>query len=177
MGMLEELIVQLRPSEGWSPVAYLDTKGYLTIAHGFNLGKPYIENGRIRFKPVGRVSNAIGEQLLLAKVLEAVEYMRRRYPWIDSLDEIRQRVLFDMGYNMGPAFLDNWPIFVGQLRRGAWGAAADNMLSTKWAVDVGKEGPSPRFPGGQRAWRHARMMRTGKDLKPLATTVEVGGDE
>jgi hypothetical protein len=72
-----------------------------------------------------------------------------------------------MAYNMGvigtgkpgdkKGLVDGWPNFLGQVRRGEWQAAHDNMLGAP-------EHPTPwHRQVGQRADRLAFMMLHGKE--------------
>lgn len=158
MGMLEEVIAELREEEGWRSLAYLDTKNNVTIGFGYNLGNISSRNGRLFLSPANGISEVVGEQLLLGKALEAFTALREQFPWVVDLDVVRQKVLVNMAYNMGPRALQRWPIFMGQIERGEYGAAARNMRRTPWCRDVG-------CSEGQRGWRLSEMMRTGKNVK------------
>ena len=73
------------------------------------------------------------------------------------LDPVRQRVLIDMMFNMGPGAPSRGGLLsfvntLSEIRRGNYGIAADMMLASKWASQVGR-----------RAVRLATMMRTGMD--------------
>lgn len=142
---VDKLLARLRDSEGTGPrkpngnfLPYRDSKGILTIGFGYNLeahGLPL----------------DIVERLLMQKVLDAYHTLERQFPGFIDLDEVRQSVLTDMAYNMGPLFWKSWPIFVSQIQRGDWEAAARNMRSTKWYNDVGPRRADPLI----------KMMRTG----------------
>jgi len=75
-----------------------------------------------------------------------------------DLDEVRQRVVLDMAFNMGYRALS----FKNTIRcviLAEYDKAADNMMLSKWADDVG-DGPGKQF---DRAERLSLMMRTGED--------------
>lgn len=129
--------------EGRRKFPYKDTVGKLTIGVGFNLDD------------VGLLDNEI--DFILENRIEGVIVTLEKYlPFFNELDEVRQAVLIDMCYNLGPEPFDHdgfkdWPIFVGQVQDGEYAAASKNMLSTKWASQV-----------GVRAKRLATMMETGQ---------------
>src|SRR6476659_4098252 len=89
-------------------------------------------------------------------LLQEVEQSLPQWATEEALAPVRHAVLVDMQYNMGPEpFNENgvkdWPMFVAQIKAGDWEGAATNMMSTKWAKQV-----------GSRAARLAQMMRTGE---------------
>lgn len=163
---LQPLLARLKVSEGWSPTAYIDTTGHVTIGYGHNLGKlvlpPGVRHQDVKLQPVNGITRTIGEVLLLDKVVETAEALRGELPWMDKLDVVRQQVLVDMAFNMGvrgtgkpgakKGLVDGWPIFLSQVRAGLWQAAANNMLGTPWRRQV-----------GERAVRLAYMMLHGKE--------------
>jgi lysozyme len=76
-------------------------------------------------------------------------------PWVAQLDDVRRAVMFDMTFNLGVEPFDHdgfkdWPMFIGQVQRGEYAAAAVNMRATAWAQQV-----------GSRAQRLSKMMETG----------------
>lgn len=153
---LAKLLAQLRLHEGTGPVKngrfliYKDTVGKWTIGYGRNLTDRGISQSEADLFLTSDVMDHI------TRLIGAID---NPVLW-ESLDEVRQRVLADMAYNMGPDFIRKWPIFKGQLARHDFQGAADNMRKTAWARQVGLE-------PGQRAWRLIRMMETGKDQKPM----------
>lgn len=150
------LLARLKASEGWRSHAYLDTTGHLTIGWGHNLATlilpPGVHHEDVKIVPVNGISPTVGEALLVADVLDTVASLRRAIPWFDQLDEPRQQALAEMGFNLGVPGLMRWPIFLGQVRNGDYGAAAGNMLGTPWRRQV-----------GQRAVRLAYLMEHGKE--------------
>lgn len=131
--------------EGRRSTMYKDSLGYWTIGVG-RLIDP-AKGGRLREDEI--------DLMLTNDIREHSVALLKHQPWIATLDEVRRAVMFDMCFNLGLEPFDDdgfkdWPIFLLQVRTGKYAAAADNMLSTKWARQV-----------GQRAQRLAKMMRTG----------------
>jgi len=74
-----------------------------------------------------------------------------RLPWFTELDEVRQAVLVDMGYNLGIDGLLKFKRTLGSVESGNYANAAIQMLESKWATQV-----------GHRAERLSDMMETGE---------------
>lgn len=148
-------IARLKLSEGWRSHAYIDTRGNITIGYGHNLGRlnlpPGFEyDGLLR--PVNGITQEIGTALLVGDAMDAIERLRKVCPWWEGLDDIRQQVLADMAFNLGVPGLLKWPVFLSQVERREFKAAAMNMLGTPWRRQV-----------GERAVRLAYMMEHGKE--------------
>lgn len=129
--------------EGKRNKLYRDTVGKETIGVGFNL------------TDVGLYDDEI-EAIFWLRLKRHVAALERDQPWAADLDPVRIAVLVDMHYNLGAEPFDHdgvkdWPMFISQVKNKQWNAAALNMLSTKWARQVGR-----------RATRLAEMMRTGE---------------
>lgn len=141
--MTNDLYERLVRSEGWKNKPYTDTVGKLTIGVGFNL------------TDVGLYDNEI--EFILKNRIKLVREYLQTVPIYLGLDPVRQGVLEDMCFNLGPEPFDgdgfkDWPIFMSQLQKKDWKGAATNMRSTKWAKQV-----------GNRAKKLARIMETGID--------------
>jgi lysozyme len=134
-----QLIKQLALHEGVRLKPYRCTAGKLTIGVGRNLDDKGIT-------PEEAVT------LLENDVLAVTAALKAELPWFDQLDPIRKRVLIDMGFNLGVDGLLQFRKTLAAFQAGAWNRAADEMLNSRWAVQV-----------GERARRLARMTRTGKD--------------
>lgn len=84
--------------------------------------------------------------------------VRRLWPFYDQLDEVRQRVVLDMAFNLGyrlRAFKDAQKA----IERRNWKLAAAHMMQSLWARQVG-DGPGRIY---DRAERLKDMMLTGCD--------------
>ena len=135
---LDALQKDLIRDEGLRLKPYTDTVGKLTVGIGHNL----TDNG---------LSRAAVDFIYQEDVGATLEWLDVKLPWWRSLDPVRQRVVVNMGFNLGLKLLD----FVHTLtclESGMWDAAAEGMLASLWARQV-----------GERARRLAEMVRTGKD--------------
>jgi lysozyme len=152
--------------EGRRPKKYRDSLGYWTIGVGH-----LIDERKGGSLPVFIVSelNRRGldvydsdpmpedliDKLLDWDIAEHCAQLEKLLLWVKSLDPVRYAVIADMFFNLGPEPFDNdgikdWPVFLGQVARGEYEAAANNMLRTLWAKQV-----------KSRAVRLAEMMRSG----------------
>ncbi|MEY3929208.1 MAG: hypothetical protein RLZZ516_918 [Cyanobacteriota bacterium] len=139
----DAMVRQLRLHEGERLKPYRCTAGKLTIGIGRNLED----------RGITREESAY----LLANDIAAEEReLLRALPWVATLDEVRQRVLLDMAFNMGIVGLLAFKRTLATVQAGDYQAAATMMLDSKWAKQV-----------GQRAERLSRMMATGKDPREL----------
>lgn len=117
---------------------------------------------RIYTDTVGKVSGGIGRNLtdkgfrdneidLMYQndIVETEGWLDRNLPWWRQLDPVRQRVIMNTGFNMQGKLL-TFVNTLAAMKRGDYGAAADGMLNSLWAKQV-----------GARAARLADMMRGG----------------
>jgi lysozyme len=134
---------QLHLHEGERLKIYRCTSGKWTIGVGRNLED----------RGITREESAY----LLANDIAAEEReLLRALPWVAQLDEVRQRVLLDMSFNMGIVGLLGFKNTLATIQEGNYQRAAAMMLDSKWAEQV-----------GARAERLARMMATGKEPREL----------
>lgn len=139
----DKLATHLVLSEGLRLMPYRDTVGKLTIGVGRNLDD------------VG-ISESEAYYLLDNDITKVIRLLDAHLPWWRDLDEVRQRVLAEMAFNMGVGNTNRGLLsFRNTLRAvegGRWNDAAVGMISSLWAAQV-----------GNRARRLATMMRTGMD--------------
>jgi lysozyme len=139
----DAMVRQLRLHEGERLKPYRCTAGKLTIGVGRNLED--------------RGITAEESAMLLANDIAAEEReLLRALPWVATLDEVRQRVLLDMAFNMGIAGLLGFKHTLATIQAGDYKRAATMMLDSRWAKQV-----------GQRAERLSRMMATGATPREL----------
>jgi lysozyme len=137
------LIRQLRLHEGERLKPYRCTAGKLTIGVGRNLE----DRGITAQESAYLLGNDItSTQAALLKAL----------PWVGTLDDVRQRVLIDMAFNMGLGTLLTFRRTLAAVQAGQYQQAAAMMLESRWAGQV-----------GQRAKRLSQMMATGQDPREL----------
>ena len=137
----KQLTKELRRDEGVVPFAYQDHLGYWTIGVGRLIDK----------KKGGGLSDAEIDFLLSNDIDRFEKQIIDALPWYGRLDDVRQRVLVNMAFNMGIAGLLGFKNTLAMVERGDYSGAAKGMLASKWAGQV-----------GERAKRLATMMETGK---------------
>ena len=118
---LEELIVR---HEGMILHPYNDTVGKLTIGVGRNLSDNGITEEEARF-------------LLHNDLYTALETARALVPKFDTLSRPRQLVVASMAFNLGQKRLAGFKKMLTALQVGDYSKAADEMLNSAWAVQVG----------------------------------------
>lgn len=136
------LLSQLEEHEGFRSSAYVDSEGFWTIGVG----------RLIDARRGGGISKAEALFLLQNDVEKVETQLDAHVPWWRRLDDVRQRVLADMAFNLGINGLLGFKNTLASVEAGRYASAADGMLESKWASQVGR-----------RAHRLARMMRTGAD--------------
>lgn len=139
--------------EGKVNKLYRCSAGKLTIGIGHNL-----EAGRAGDKAVrelaereGRISDELVYTLFEQDVKDVIVDLSARIPWFLALNEVRQAVLIDMGFNLGVPGLMKFQRTLASCRAGEYERCAKEMLQSKWASQV-----------GSRAVRLSKMMRTGE---------------
>ena len=141
--MREALRKMLILHEGLELKPYRCTAGKLTIGIGRNLDDVGITKEEALY-------------LLNGDINRAVEEVERYLPWVKTLDNVRMLVLVDMAFNMGILGLLKFKKMLAAVELGDYAKAADEMVSSKWYVQVGNRGR-----------RLVLMMRTGVLAKEL----------
>lgn len=135
--MIDALKTQLIKHEGLRFKPYLDSVGVLTIGVGRNLH----DKG---------ISKAEALHLLDNDILGTLADLDAKLPWWRDMAEARQLVLADMAFNLGITRLLTFKNALAAMKAGDYPAAADGMLASLWAQQV-----------GTRAHTLAKMMRDG----------------
>jgi len=136
---IDKLIAQLKVHEGVRSKVYLDTEGIETIGVGRNLRDRGLSDDEI-------------ELMLANDIRDFQEEVENAFPWWSDLDDVRQRVVVDMAFNMGLGSLSKFVNTLAHIESGRYEEAGVEMLDSKWARQV-----------GDRANVLSDMMRTGED--------------
>ena len=134
----KKLVNALIVEEGIRLRPYKDSKGILTIGVGRNLQKG--------------ISLATALQMLDEDINEAVTDLMT-FSWFPQLDDVRQRVLVDMRFNLGPDKFRGFGKMLSALASKDYHLASTEMLNSQWAKDV-----------KGRAVKLAKMMELGQDV-------------
>lgn len=130
------LKAELTRDEGRKPRIYTDTVGKVSGGIGRNLTDKGFRDNEI-------------DLMYQNDIAETEAWLDRNLPWWRQLDPVRQRVVMNMAFNMQGKLL-TFVNTLAAIQRGDYAAAADGMLASKWATQV-----------GARATRLADMMRSG----------------
>lgn len=137
---VKRLADQLALHEGRRLKPYVDTVGKLTIGVGRNL----TDRG---------ISLSESNVLLHNDIDVVIHQLNEKLPWWKKMNRVRRLVLADMCFNLGIGRLLLFENTLAAMRRGDYELAATEMLSSKWAKQV-----------GSRATRLSEMMRTGEEI-------------
>ena len=149
------MAAELERDEGVRLYAYMDTTGNRTVGVGRNLDANPLTTDELthvghdaRLKPI---THEQALYLLRNDIQRTSLELNRRMHWWTNLDEVRQRVLLNMAFNLGVPRLLAFTETLRWTEQGHYNAAAQCRLQSVWANQV-----------GQRAERLAQMMRTGE---------------
>ena len=137
--LMDRIKEQLVRHEGLRLKPYRCTAGRLTIGIGRNLD----DCG---------VTQSEAYVMLINDIMNCEKQLQQKIPDIyNGLDEIRKSVLLNMCFNLGIGGLLGFKNTLAFVKVGDWERAANNMLSSKWAKQVGR-----------RAIELSELMRKGK---------------
>lgn len=113
----------LARDEGRKDVLYKDSLGFLTGGIGHLMSK--------------KLSPAVIDLWFQEDLSEALKLLDTNLPWWINLSPVRQRVLLNMAFNLGPKLL-GFTNTLQAMKIGNYTAASQGMLDSKWATQVGK---------------------------------------
>lgn len=143
--MLDESFSSLRQDlirhEGLRLKPYRDSVGKLTIGVGRNLDD------------VG-ISELEAMLLLTNDIKRTAEEAYAALPWLRNLDPLRTDVVLNMIFNMGLQTFQGFHGTIAAIAARKYEEAADHMLASKWATQVGPRARelSFRMRTGTRLW-------------------------
>ncbi|HET8706063.1 MAG TPA: glycoside hydrolase family protein [Pseudomonadales bacterium] len=139
---MDKLYEELATDEGKVLHTYLDSLGFLTIGIGHLVADDEFEEG-------DTITEEQCFEIFKKDVQTAIFRLGKVYPHYSNLTDARQRALINMTFNMGMK-LANFKMMLAALDAGNYDEAANQMLNSLWAHQV-----------GDRAKRLAQMMRAG----------------
>lgn len=134
---IDTLKQKLIQHEGRKTYLYKDTVNKWTIGVGYNIEDKGLPNGII-------------DLLLTATIQDAVNDIKKLVPNFDNLSDNRKIALADWSFNLGFNKLQTFKNTITFLNAGDFKSAADNMMKSLWAKQV-----------GQRAIDISEMVRNG----------------
>lgn len=132
------LVTTLKRHEGFRSKPYKDTVGKITVGYGRNLDDMGVSKSEAQIMLNEDIRKATSELLGLPEFRRVSSPVRR---------EVLINMCFNLGYPRLMGFVKMWLAIEAK----AWEAAAEEMLDSLWAKQV-----------GSRATELAEMMRTGK---------------
>lgn len=135
---LAKLRAQLVKHEGLRLLPYVDTVGKLTIGVGHNL----TDNGLTAMQCMF---------ILDDDVKDTINFLTTHCPWWATLDEVRQRAIADLAFNLKGKLLE-FKNMIAAIQAKDWGKASTELLNSKFATQT-----------GTRAADLAAQLLTGKD--------------
>ncbi|BDC37773.1 glycoside hydrolase family protein [Paraburkholderia terrae] len=141
------LEAELRRDEGVRYVPYLDTSDppRRTVGVGHNLDvSPLLAGWTFP------LTDAQVNQVLDRDVSTTLAKLDKALPWWRQMDEVRQRVIANMCFNLGIGGLLTFKNTLAAMQRRSYQVAAAGMKASKWYGQV-----------GQRAVRLCKAMETG----------------
>ena len=136
----DELIAR---EEGFEPLPYSDTLGWLTIGHGFLIDKR---------KPGAGITEEESLLILRHRLRNRVApQLDAKIPWWRNLNGPRRAVLLSMAWQMGVPGLLRFKNTLAAIEEGDYARGARGMMASLWARQT---------PG--RAYRHAKVIERGR---------------
>ena len=137
--LMDRIKEQLVRHEGLRLKPYRCSAGKLTIGIGRNLDDCGITQSEAYV-------------MLINDIMNCEKQLQSRIPDIyNCLDEVRKSVLLNMCFNLGINGLLGFKNTLAFVKAGDWERAANNMLVSRWAKQVGR-----------RAIELSELMRKGK---------------
>lgn len=136
----------IQKHEGAVPSPYHDDRGILTVGIGHNLQAHPLPGGTEY-----PLTEQQMQDLLSADLQAVIIGLNQDLPWVGQLDEVRQAVLYDLGFNLGDSGLEKFRHTLASIEAQDWQGAHDNLIASEpWATEV-----------GPRAAEDAKMLLTG----------------
>ena len=135
---MNKLLEQLKIHEGMKLKPYLCTSKKLTIGIGRNLDD------------VG-ISKEEAEMLLKNDIYEATNQLLNAFPFMATFSDVRISAMINFTFNVGIGTVRKFSNTIEYLKNEDWEAAADEMMDSKWAEQV-----------GDRAIQITEQIRTGR---------------
>jgi lysozyme len=127
--MITDITSQLKRDEGLRLVPYKDTRGKVTVGYGHNL----TDDGG----PLTPITQAQANAWLVSDIAHAKSELLEHLPWATMLAEVYAGVLTNLCFNMGIGGLLEFQCTLNLIHSGRYGEAADELLRSAWATEVG----------------------------------------
>ena len=135
---MNKLIEQLKIHEGFRSTVYTCSGGKKTCGYGRNL------------EDIG-ISEEEAEMLLKNDIYEATNQLLNAFPFMATFSDVRISAMINFTFNVGIGTVRKFSNTIEYLKNEDWDAAADEMMDSKWAEQV-----------GDRAIQITEQIRTGR---------------
>ena len=135
---MNKLIEQLKIHEGFRSNVYTCSGGKKTVGYGRNL------------QDIG-ISEEEAEMLLKNDIYEATNQLLNAFPFMATFSDVRISAMINFTFNVGIGTVRKFSNTIEYLKNKDWDAAADEMMDSKWAEQV-----------GDRAIQITEQIRTGR---------------
>ena len=126
--------------------------GFNTIGYGHNVDAHPLKGAqKAYYEKNGGLDDTLVNELLRDDTYAVFNQLDSLYDWFDELDEVRQDVLVNMGFNLGMSGLSKFKKMLAAVEAGEYKHAADEMTKSLWYKQV-----------GNRAKELVEQMRTGE---------------
>ncbi|MBC8429845.1 MAG: glycoside hydrolase family protein [Pelagibacteraceae bacterium] len=131
---IEALREQLKVDEGVKYEIYKDHLGYPTFGIGHLITEDDPEHG----EPDGtEISEDRVNEVFESDVATFVSEAKILFPDLDELPDVAQQVIVNMAFNMGRPRLSKFKNFIAGVNDRDWVRAAEEMMDSRWATQVG----------------------------------------
>ena len=131
---IEALREQLKVDEGVKYEIYKDHLGYPTFGIGHLITEDDPEHG----EPDGtEISEDRVNEIFESDVAKFVSEAKILFPDLDELPDVAQQVIVNMAFNMGRPRLSKFKNFIAGVNDRDWTRAAEEMMDSRWATQVG----------------------------------------
>ena len=131
---IEALREQLKVDEGVKYEIYKDHLGYPTFGIGHLITEDDPEHG----EPDGtEISEDRVNEVFESDVAKFVSEAKILFPDLDELPDVAQQVIVNMAFNMGRPRLSKFKNFIAGVNDRDWVRAAEEMMDSRWADQVG----------------------------------------
>ncbi len=128
---LDALRAELIRDEGLRFTPYRDTLGYLTVGVGHLI---------VRGERFTTITRDQAMALLDSDIAIAERRLTNIFPSWRSLDEVRQRAMLNLTFNLGYKLAD-FKRFLHAAKSDTWEKAADCLVQSRWYKQVKLRGP------------------------------------
>tara|TARA_R100000152_G_C6777399_1_gene207236 strand:+ start:1046 stop:1447 length:402 start_codon:yes stop_codon:yes gene_type:complete len=117
---MEELLNNIKESEGYRDKVYKCTEGFDTIGYGFAIKDLVLEED-------------ICDIILARKIEKLMVKIQKKFPFITELPSDKSEVVIEMCYQMGVTGVSKFKKMLKHLEDGNFEKASIEMLDSKWA--------------------------------------------